>query len=796
MREIQQANNNGYSNWLWNYGKQVVKGVTVLGVGALSYMGLKGHWNKAFNSASNSSNETGLVADTTTATKAIAEQNPDTVISTSIKQQNIWKTTEQTIQYRHKRNLMPLSDDFPVNTFVNNTQEKPAIASLNNGEFVITWTSSGQDGSGYSIYGQRYSNSGFPIVPVGGEFQVNNYTAGNQQDSVIAGLSDGRFVISWTSQGQDGSGYGIFAKIFAPDGNQLSGDFQVNNYTLFDQYGPDIARLSNDNFVITWFSSAQDGSDRGIYAQLFNANGTKLSSEFQVNNYTLNSQMNPAIASLNNGRFIIGWQSSGQDGSGYGIYAQQFFNNATKFGSEFQVNTDTAGDQASPAIVGLSNGDFVIAWNGSGQDDSSGIYAQRFSSNATRIGNQFLVNSYINNAQYLPAMTTLANGEFVIAWSGVGANGLGIYAQRFAPNTLPIGTQFRADSFTSSNDHENAAIANLGGNEFVIAWQGSGQTDSYGIYARWFDVTYSSSALLRNQLQIDQGQTITLSQNELSAVTENAPLANLVLTASNVTNGFFAKLTDPLSPIFNFTQLEINNGQIRFTQNDSYASPSYEIAVNDGYNLTSPMPVTVDFDRKPLWLNQQMAIANRRTVLLSPNELLAIDDHTNPQVFFEVKNINHGMFTVAGANSSIDNFTQQQVNASTIRFVHDGSNLAPSFEIRANDGRLYTAYQSSQINFTFNNPPLLTRNKANIVQGERHILNLEELAAADIDALTAQELGQLLFNFTAIKNGYFFLSTEPNSVIASAYQSQVSAGQLLFQHDGSVNSPAYNVTVE
>jgi hypothetical protein len=38
----------------------------------------------------------------------------------------------------------------------------PSVAADDAGDFVVVWTSSGQDGSNYGVFGQRYSQ----IVPV------------------------------------------------------------------------------------------------------------------------------------------------------------------------------------------------------------------------------------------------------------------------------------------------------------------------------------------------------------------------------------------------------------------------------------------------------------------------------------------------------------------------------------------------------------------------------------------------------------------------------------------------------
>ena len=50
------------------------------------------------------------------------------------------------------------------------------------------------------IYAQRYDANG---AASGAEFQVNTYTTSNQIFPSIAALSDGGFVVIWTSYGQD-----------------------------------------------------------------------------------------------------------------------------------------------------------------------------------------------------------------------------------------------------------------------------------------------------------------------------------------------------------------------------------------------------------------------------------------------------------------------------------------------------------------------------------------------------------------------------------------------------------------
>ena len=55
------------------------------------------------------------------------------------------------------------------------------------------------------------------------EFQINSFTSGDQKLASAIELSNGNIIVSWTSDGQDGSGTGVFAKILAPHKVTLKG---------------------------------------------------------------------------------------------------------------------------------------------------------------------------------------------------------------------------------------------------------------------------------------------------------------------------------------------------------------------------------------------------------------------------------------------------------------------------------------------------------------------------------------------------------------------------------------------
>ncbi|MFN8576530.1 MAG: hypothetical protein U0354_06710 [Candidatus Sericytochromatia bacterium] len=220
--------------------------------------------------------------------------------------------------------------------------------------------------------GAIYINFFQPI----GEFKVNTYTTEDQKYSSIASDSNGNFIITWHSRYQDGSGYGIYAQRYNNLGVPQGSEFRVNTYTNSLQSNSSVAMDHVGNFVITWQSYNQEGTNSSddIYARRYNSLGVPQGSEFRVNTYTTNYQRKASIAIDSLGNFIITWYSNNQDGSGYGIYAQRYNNLGVPQGSEFRVNTYTTNWQTYPKISNDINGNFVVTWSSSNQLGSSGSY--------------------------------------------------------------------------------------------------------------------------------------------------------------------------------------------------------------------------------------------------------------------------------------------------------------------------------------------------------------------------------------------------------------------------------------
>ncbi|NGX59843.1 MAG: hypothetical protein KR126chlam3_01000, partial [Chlamydiae bacterium] len=201
-----------------------------------------------------------------------------------------------------------------------------SVATLSNGDFVVAWESKGgQDGEGDGVFGQLFNGAGDKI---GNEFQVNNFTTGDQEDISVASFNNGNFIVTWESP-QDGDSDGVYAQLFYGNSSKIGNEFLINTNTISNQQDPFVTSFPNGNFVVTWTSLDQDGSNDGIFGQIFDGNGSKIGNEFQVNNYTANGQRSSVVAILRNGNFVVTWRSDLQDGSGWGIYGQIFRDNIT-----------------------------------------------------------------------------------------------------------------------------------------------------------------------------------------------------------------------------------------------------------------------------------------------------------------------------------------------------------------------------------------------------------------------------------------------------------------------------------
>ena len=372
------------------------------------------------------------------------------------------------------------------NTYTTNAQETPSVAVLSDGGHVVVWRSAEQNSLWAEIYGQRYDATG---APVGGEFRVNAFMNYDQSQPQVIALAGGGFVVAWTSDGEDGSSYGVFGQRYDANGIAQGGEFRINPSTYSTQHQPSLAALADGGFVAV-YSSYQTGTDYNIVGMRFDANGQTVGGQFLVNTTIAGNQDLPSVASLADGGFVVAWQTrggavSGQrydeaglpvggefpisstygtadvavcgltgggfvatwvlpwDGNSVDVFAQLFDANGGRVGGPFRVNSYANSDQYEPATTALADGGFVISWSSNGQDGSGyGVYAQRYDGAGVAVGGEFRLNQVTGNNQSASAVAARADGGFVAAWQSIGqdGNGAAVVARVYPASPTASGT--------------------------------------------------------------------------------------------------------------------------------------------------------------------------------------------------------------------------------------------------------------------------------------------------------------------------------------------------------------------
>ncbi len=199
------------------------------------------------------------------------------------------------------QSVMPLGDQFQVNTLTTNAQTLPSVGMDANGDFTIAWETGGQQLSFFNqIEAQRYDRNGNRL---GGEFNVdttNNNNSYDYQPYVGVGR-DGVTVFSWSSTVDPNYFLGnafigsISIAVYGANGAVLVPAQNIGGTT-----DTSICLDANDDFLVSYAhtgiaDNAGNTSDNAVFAQEFQIFDPvthalafqSLHAEFQISTATL-----------------------------------------------------------------------------------------------------------------------------------------------------------------------------------------------------------------------------------------------------------------------------------------------------------------------------------------------------------------------------------------------------------------------------------------------------------------------------------------------------------------------------
>jgi hypothetical protein len=408
------------------------------------------------------------------------------------------------------------NQEFQISNSSQGSQLSQGVVNINTEEHLVCYSSPILGGSGNCVLGQRFGLDG---IRRRDEFQISTLDIGEILNPVFvdpagAGLSTGDFVVSWVNLEEDVSSNstGIFAQLFDSNANKIGDEFQINTHRPKQQSNPKVTALDNGNFVVCWDSDGQDGSRAGIFAQIFNQNGDKVGSEFQVNIFTTRTQWRPDITTMEDGSFVIVWTSWTEHYSNQ-IFAKIYNDKGEVKREAFQVSPDVLAGCGRSAVSPLDNGGFVVVYaNYIDQDGSAGIYAQICDSAGTKINEQFQVNTYTESSQLDPTVEQFEDGFFV-CWASIEQDGssAGVYGQIFDSNGQKLWSEFRINSYTvgAQSEPRIKLVPSIG---YLVTWVSDEQDgSSWGVFGKYFPSYPQTLNLEPFSLEAPQdGSTVTI----------------------------------------------------------------------------------------------------------------------------------------------------------------------------------------------------------------------------------------------------------------------------------------------
>jgi hypothetical protein len=379
--------------------------------------------------------------------------------------------------------LIPAGPDFRVNTYTPNVQLYPAVAADADGDFVVAWESSVQDGSNLGVYAQRYGADG---ARRGAEFRVNTTTFIRQSNADVAMDDAGNFVVAWQNH-RDDVVADIYVRLYGANGTPLTGEVHASDST---GHSASVAISPAGGFVVAW--SGQDDDGGGIWARRFTSAGVPVGPGIQVNSATRGYQQAGSVGIDAAGGFVVCWLTPVPGSTtAVALSARRFDASGEPRGEEFPVAT--VENFSFPATVAVAHdGSFVVVWStyllSGGTNFAGDVYARRYGADGAALGGPAVVNSTLPGAQALPSAAFDADGDLLVAWTSYHetTGETNLFARRFNAAGAPQGDDFPVNGVIEGVQSESDVAVDADG-DLVVAWHGNPPGSvSLDVYARQF----------------------------------------------------------------------------------------------------------------------------------------------------------------------------------------------------------------------------------------------------------------------------------------------------------------------
>ena len=296
------------------------------------------------------------------------------------------------------------------------SQWEPMPDALPGGGWVVAFNGD-QDGNAY----MRYLD--VDGVPRTGDVEINTFKNNGQTEAEVSVSPNGVVLAIYDDFGgnvQAGTGQNLLARRFDLDGAPTEFEFVVNDAHLpFDQFEPRIDADAQGRFVVVWEDNGNDGDGSGIYGRRIPDSGAVAGPTVLINPFTTGDQILPEVAVDDAGAFVVVWEDRGVSPSR--IVARRYAANGAP-GQAFVVSGDKPGDYLRPSVAIDASGEHVVfCYSGPGEGGFSNnrdIYVRRYLLADDSVGPvaDFSNTATVGLAPLEVSFTDTSSGGLIVDW--------------------------------------------------------------------------------------------------------------------------------------------------------------------------------------------------------------------------------------------------------------------------------------------------------------------------------------------------------------------------------------------
>lgn len=570
-------------------------------------------------------------------------------------------------------------------------------------------------------------------------------------------------------------------------------EIQANIQKITSKTSPSMTIFAQGSkFIIIWQTS------NTLYGSIYFTNGTAIQKELTLIGSTSvsapedrswNSYSISSCDSLDGG-FLIAWVGVNQLNSSFcSIWIQKFSEIGEKIGSEILVESILE-NQEWPQIKTLKSGAFVIVWRSGGYqwDTLSNVLIKIYESDGSVRLNATLC--FGNDMSYFySALAILDNDEIIVVAQYFSANYKYFWVKKYDPYGLVLIDRYLISSFSNYSPYIHIPWLTTLPQGFAIFDSSKVQLSSEEKYiigcffSNNIDVIHECQYFgLPPLLQAAETQLILLedgdyimsyayinkSQNSYDIYAKKIDSQDLTILNDNIV------IASKQYTQWNHQILPFKDGNfiVTYLDIDYY----YNTYGNIIFKIISPG------SSSPKFIKNELILTQGETVIITRNN---INCSLGIKAEIQVTSLISGKFFKNNENYVL-NFTQENVDQSSISFVHDGSQNPPSYFLQCIEGINKTKIKKASIVFQL--LPFFIKNDISLLKNSKVLITSAMIKGGPTETLNYYKV---LTNISC----YFSFSNDFSKSIESFTPSDIEANNLyIVTLEWEINSlPSYEL---